>query len=118
MYQFVALHQSLQDNFPLPPKRILVTAFYPSAWIDDQLITERKAGLTKYLTSVVKSKEYEENQVLHQFLAASSPSSSARFDYEDAVPSTLSRTAALKFKAQAEVNASATFIAAAYYPDW
>ncbi|KAH9939318.1 glycoside hydrolase family 18 protein [Epithele typhae] len=114
---FVSLHDSLNDPGSLPPRRILATTFIPSAWLDDALITERKAGLSAYLTGLVDSPQFRSHQFLADFLAPSGPSSAARvLSLEDAVPSTLSRKAALA--AQGELEAEATKIAAAYYPDW
>ncbi|KIM81786.1 glycoside hydrolase family 18 protein [Piloderma croceum F 1598] len=111
--EFVALHQALDDKFLLPPKRLLAITFIPSAWIDDTLISERRAGLTKYLNDVLQSPEYKGNPALVAFLSQSTPTGS--FDFEDALPSMLSRKAALDLKAQ---SADVTPIAAAYYENW
>ena len=97
----------------MPPKRLLATTFIPSAWIDDTLISERRAGLTKYLNDVLQSPEYKGNPALAAFFSQSTPTSA--FDLEDALPSTLSRKAALDLKAQ---SADVTPIAAAYYENW
>ena len=113
--QFVALHDTLNDPGSLPPKRILSTTFVPSAWLDDTLIAERKAGLSAYLTGLVQSPQFRAHQFFADFLAPSAPPSK-HFSMEDAIPSTLSRKAALA--AQGEIAAEATPIAAAYYPDW
>lgn len=113
---FVELHAALKDDGTLPPKRILVTAFLPSAWVDDKLIAERKTGLSAYLNTLLSKDEYREHPLLKQFLSSSSPNSPNKdISLEDALPSTLSRKAALE--AQAHINAT-TRIAAAYYPDW
>ena len=116
--QFVALHDTLNDPGSLPPKRILATTFVPSAWLDDTLITERKAGLSAYLTGLLQSPQFRAHKFLLDFLTPSQPSTSAgTFSMEDALPSTLSRKAALE--AQSRLAAEATTpIAAAYYPDW
>ncbi|KAJ7578635.1 glycoside hydrolase family 18 protein [Mycena floridula] len=123
--EFVALHDDLGDNFDLPPKRILATTFLPSAWVDDELIAERKAGLTTYLTNVVNNPQYQKSPALKNFLSASPAEATASFDLEDILPSTLTRTKALALKAQAlsgapdtEIGTAATLIAASYYPDW
>jgi chitinase len=97
----------------LPPKRLLATTFIPSAWIDDTLISERRAGLTRYLNDILQSPEYKGNPALVEFLSQAPPTSA--FDLEDALPSTLSRKAALDLNAQ---SAAVTPIAAAYYEDW
>ncbi|KAJ7188715.1 glycoside hydrolase [Mycena filopes] len=114
--EFVALNAALDvQNIELPPKRILVTTFVPSAWVDDTLIAERTNGLKTYLNSLLASPEYQDHEALQAFLSPSLLASPRNFDLEDALPSTLSRKAAQKL---GEVTAAATFIAAAYYPDW
>ena len=115
--QFVALHDTLNDPGSLPPKRILATTFVPSAWLDDALIAERKAGLSAYLTGLLQSPQFRARKFLVDFLTPSTTAStSPDFNLEDALPSTLSRKAALS--AQSRLSAQATSIAAAYYPDW
>ncbi|KAE9391168.1 glycoside hydrolase [Gymnopus androsaceus JB14] len=126
--EFIALHNTLQPGKDLaaflPPKRILVTSFLPSAWLDDILIKERKTGLAVYLNALLDHPTYQDAPALNEFLNASDRSRTP-FDLEDALPSTMSRKKALELKAQllngngkSEVNAEATMIAAAYYPDW
>ena len=106
----------LGDKETLPPKRIIVTSFIPSAWADDSLIAERKAGLTTYLNALLKSTQYKDTTSLTSFLSQSS-GATMKLNPEDALPSTLSRKAALEV--QAQLSAAATsLIAAAYYPDW
>ena len=105
----------LGDSFSLPPKRILVTSFIPSAWVDDHLINERKVGLAAYLNSVLQSSDQREKPAVTDFLTSSSTAITGEFNYEDALPSTLSRKTALE--AQAKI-ATATPIAAAYHPAW
>ncbi|KAG6910361.1 hypothetical protein DXG01_011076 [Tephrocybe rancida] len=111
---------ALKDSFDLPPKRILATNFIPSAWIDDALITERKAGLTKYLSDLLKSADYKDATILHKFLSDDDSHALTEFHAEDAVPSTLSRKTAMKLGLESKdgVEATATPIAGAYYPDW
>ncbi|KAF8994877.1 glycoside hydrolase superfamily [Cyathus striatus] len=117
--EFVALHATLQDKLDLPPKRLLVTSFLPSAWVDDSLIAERKAGLAQYLSSLVEDPDYVYHPALVNFLTPRGAAGTDKFDIEDAVPSTLSRKAALALaKTVEDVKAEATMIAAAYYPDW
>ncbi|KAF9255037.1 glycoside hydrolase family 18 protein [Marasmius fiardii PR-910] len=128
---FIALDTALNSPAPLPPKRIIVTTFIPSAWMDNALINERRVGLTNYLTTVLKNPAFEGNPVLHEFLFSSSPRSSMRqLHLEDAVPSTLSRSTAVALVSdlrngnvvadggnEEKANASGP-IAAGYYPDW
>ncbi|KAJ7169103.1 glycoside hydrolase [Mycena crocata] len=113
---FVALDAALGvQDIELPPKRILATTFIPSAWVDDTLIAERKNGLTTYLKDLLTSPHYKDSNTLEEFLAPSLLASPRQFDLEDALPSTLSRKAAQQL---GDVTAAATFLAAAYYPDW
>ncbi|KAI8989856.1 glycoside hydrolase family 18 protein [Trametes punicea] len=115
--EFVALHETLNDPGSLPPKRILSTTFVPSAWLDDALITERKAGLSAYLTGLLQSPQFRVHKALIDFLTPSGPSTASRdFNLEDALPSTLSRKAALEV--QNKLSAEATPLYASYYPDW
>ncbi|KAJ7287158.1 glycoside hydrolase [Mycena rebaudengoi] len=115
--EFVALHSALSPiGAELPPKRLLATTFIPAAWVDDTLIAERKAGLEAYLFQLVQSPQYRDNEVLQEFLALSLQASPRQFDPEDALPSTLSRKKAEELLN--DVSTAATFIAAAYYPDW
>ncbi|KAJ3796868.1 glycoside hydrolase [Lentinula aff. detonsa] len=133
--EFLALHNKLQPGkdiaVSLPPKRILVTSFVPSAWLDDVLIKERKTGLAAYLTAILAHPMYHNAPALNEFLSSDeSKDTLAKLDLEDALPSTLSRQKALELKTQlvagegqaaaanGEVKAEATSIAAAYYPDW
>ncbi|GBE80217.1 glycoside hydrolase family 18 protein [Sparassis crispa] len=114
--EFVDVHSALADSEVLPPKRIMVTSFIPSAWVDDKLIAERKEGLNSYLTTILGLPEYREHAALVRLLTPVS-SAPAKFDPEDALPSTLSRKTALEL--QGKLSAAATTpIAAAYYPDW
>ncbi|KAF9458111.1 glycoside hydrolase family 18 protein [Collybia nuda] len=116
--EFVALHETLKDSLSLPPKRLLSTTFIPSAWVDDALIKERKAGLAQYLIDLLQSPDYKDNPAVLDFLTPKGNKSPVKFNLEDAVPSTLSRKTALDLTARGDVEAEATMIAAAYYPDW
>lgn len=101
----------LKDPFNLPPKRLLVTTFLPSAWADDALIQERKEGLAEYLTDLLLSSEFKYHSALHEFLLGEEVGSGSNnansdggpdrdnFDLEDALPSTLPRRAALTMAA-------------------
>ncbi|KAJ3917264.1 glycoside hydrolase family 18 protein [Lentinula edodes] len=133
--EFLALHNALQPSeditVSLPPKRILVTSFVPSAWLDDVLIEERKTGLAAYLNAILVHPTYRNAPALSDFLSSNeSKTSNPKLDLEDALPSTMSRQSALQLKAQllsgdgeatankGEMKVNATLIAAAYYPDW
>ncbi|KAJ7503010.1 glycoside hydrolase family 18 protein [Mycena galericulata] len=114
--EFSTLHATLcidDSDLELPPKRLLVTTFIPSAWADDALIAERKAGLEQYLCKLLQVPQYKNNDVVKEFLAPSISAPPLHFELEDAVPSTLSKKAADEL-----VNATKTYIAASYYPSW
>ncbi|KAJ7782639.1 glycoside hydrolase family 18 protein [Mycena metata] len=112
--EFTALHAALGVvELELPPKRLLVTTFVPSAWVDDALISERKAGLEQYLNKLLETPQYLESDAVQTFLALTIPASPSEFELEDAVPSTLSRKTAEEL-----ISATSTFIAGAYYPSW
>jgi len=111
----------LHDPYNLPPKRLLVTTFVPSAWADGALLSERKAGLTDYLFDLMSSPKYKDGPLLFEFLAGGAAERDDKFDLEDALPSTLTRTKAMAIAATAadgDVSAAAIKIAGAYYPDW
>ena len=112
------LHDSLHDTFTLPPKRFLVTTFIPSAWVDDALVAERKTGLASWLRDLLSSDDFKDNSALLAFLTPDASATPRHFGLEDVLPSTLSRKAGMKFAPEDEVDAMATPIAAAYYPDW
>lgn len=114
--QFVNLHRTLGDKFSLPPKRLLATTFIPLAWVDDTLISERKAGLSSYLVDLLNSPQHKKSPELTQFLNPNL-SSGRTFDVEDALPSTLSRKTALDLQDRIETKA-VTPIACSYYEDW
>ena len=89
----------------------------PSAWLDDTLIAERKAGLSAYLAGLLDSPQFRVHKFVIDFLTPSTTATpSGKLSMEDALPSTLTRKAALE--AQSLVSVEATPVAAAYYPDW
>lgn len=113
---------AVNGRLALPPKRILSTTFIPSAWIDDALIAERKIGLQTYLSGVLRASEYKGSKALADFLEGLTHADK-EFEVEDALPSTLSRQAALDMAkqvsiddAEGDIEPQATTIAAAYYP--
>ncbi|OCH94474.1 glycoside hydrolase [Obba rivulosa] len=117
--EFVELHSTLNDPGVLPPKRILVTYFLPSAWVDDRLIAERTDGLNSYLASLLQSPYLNTHPALLTFLSLSTTSSPTQFSLEDVLPSTLTHKAALEAQAQMTFSAQASVpVVAAYYPDW
>ncbi|KAG6824761.1 hypothetical protein H0H92_005892 [Tricholoma furcatifolium] len=112
---FVSLHDILKDPFELPPKRLITTNLIPSTWVDDSLITERKAGLTKYLSNLLKSPKYKDSAPLLQFLCDNDDHGT-----DDAMCSrSTSSSLFLELKATDNtVATAATPIAAAYYEKW
>ncbi|PPQ82293.1 hypothetical protein CVT25_008443 [Psilocybe cyanescens] len=122
--EFVTLHEALKDPYTLPPKRLLATTFIPSAWVDDELIAERKAGLAEYLVDLLSTPKYKDKSLLYEFLSAQTIERDMKFDPEDALPSTLTRKEAMQIAASepsegaAAAAANASMIAGAYYPSW
>ncbi|KAF8970626.1 glycoside hydrolase superfamily [Flammula alnicola] len=116
-----SMAKALNDPYNLPPKRLLATTFIPSAWVDDGLIAERKIGLTEYLFDILSTPKYKDQPLIFEFLSAQTLQRDQKFDLEDALPSTLTRTKALTLAsgaADSEISTSAAIISAAYYPDW
>ena len=70
-----------------------------------------------YINNLLKSAKYKDHSALATFLSAECDMTEElkELNLEDAVPSTLSRQAALEAHGKAAAN---SFIAAAYYPDW
>lgn len=111
---------ALGDEFFLPPKRLLATCLFPSGWIDDLLISERKTGLAMYLSALLWSPEYRNARVLHHFLRLDT-SSRLPIDLEDCLPSILSHNTALASMTSSHITSSIgqdMFVASAYYPAW
>ncbi|CAA7262225.1 unnamed protein product [Cyclocybe aegerita] len=126
--EFLILHEALRDEFILPPKRYLSTTLLPSAWVDDDLIAERKLGLARYLSSLLWSAEYRKHPLFLAFLKRGSTSDMRRgISVEDVLPSTL-----LKYRngdTAKQVGLDSVFVSkqvmsgwknilAAYYPEW
>ncbi|KIM37879.1 glycoside hydrolase family 18 protein [Hebeloma cylindrosporum] len=112
--EFVALHEALGDEFPIPPKRLLLTSLIPSAWVDDELIAERKAGLAKYLSALLWSPEYQKAAVFQDFITRNGINPASGVDFEDVLPSVfLGNHGALS-----KNLAMGGFLSAAHYPEW
>lgn len=112
--QFVALHHHLQDPFILPSKHAITTGVVPLAWVDDDLIAERKAGLNVYLTNIIKAPEFQLHPIVHEFMSRA-PNALCRS--ETSVPCMISRDKATASRNELEPD-SRRPIAAAYYPTW
>ncbi|KAF9027393.1 glycoside hydrolase, partial [Hymenopellis radicata] len=105
--QFVELHASLGDPYQLPPKKSLAHVVVPSAWVDDELIASRKAGLLAYINALLRSARYRESHVLLSFLSD---------DDEHITPAMICNLEA-NLASQPATSLS-TYVAGAYYPDW
>lgn len=98
---------------------MLLTLFFPSAWVDDQLIAERKAGLAKYLSSILWAPEFKDTPLIQEFLSREAIIPfGAELDVEDVLPSTLSRKAISSFFSLRKAPKNPTLLSAAYYPEW
>jgi len=94
--EFVDLHKTLGDDLTLPPKHSFEVVFVPGAWIDYKLIRERKDGLTAYLAALLSKNEWRLNTDLLKFLTTTDIDVGIGFDMQDALPSTISKTAGLE----------------------
>lgn len=127
------MHASLRDPYSLPAKRTLIN-LVPSAWVNDDLIIERKEGLILYLHSLLQSAELQDHPILIQFLT---PGPFAPFGTPQIRRDTLtvpmeSRSMAsitpvksrfLSSKSEsdhdeAEIAGSVIPVAGTYYPSW
>lgn len=102
----------------MPAKHNFTTAIVPLAWIDDQLITERKIGLTAYLNHLNIIPEYQTNEIFTQFLSSQSFNSTIFSEAVDNPPAMISRNMATISSASGDPETNAVPIAAAYYPTW
>jgi len=113
--------EALKDPYNLPSKRLFVTTFIPSAWADDTLIAERKAGLADYLFDVLSTPKYKDTEIVQEFLSGRSTETEQKFDLEDALPSTVTRNKALALASNAldgNISAQAAMIYGSYYTSW
>ncbi|KXN90766.1 Chitinase A1 [Leucoagaricus sp. SymC.cos] len=119
--EFVALHACLRDPFSLPAKRA-ITNLVPSAWVNDELIAERKEGLTFYLHSLLQSAEIQDHPILVQFLTPGSFAPFGTPQIERDVPIVRMESKSLsepdQDNAQVVNSMTPTPIAGAYYPSW
>ncbi|KAF8721973.1 hypothetical protein AX14_010033 [Amanita brunnescens Koide BX004] len=111
--QFVKLQHSLKDMFPLPPRHSFASAIRVSNRIKDSLISERKAGLSAYLSFLLNTPGYREHGVLKHFLSPQSETNA------------MSKLPQMVYLNKAVLNTSACpptvttqSIIASYYPSW
>lgn len=90
----------------MPSKKTLTTTMVSSAWVDDELIIERKRGLAAYIDFLLGKPHFEEQSVFVKFLSPGSFSSEA-----------IDTPLEMRFK-DAATGPDRTFIAASYYPAW
>ncbi|KAF7428523.1 hypothetical protein PC9H_007747 [Pleurotus ostreatus] len=67
--EFYELHLSLGDQYNFPPKRSVSNSLLPRAWVDDELIAERKHGLQDYMTNVLGDSKLTGNAAITMFLS-------------------------------------------------
>ncbi|KAF8064331.1 glycoside hydrolase superfamily [Lyophyllum atratum] len=116
--QFVGLRDYLGDSFLFPPKRVLANALAPSAWVDDGLIAERKAGLVEYLDNLNATPEFQKNDAFLQFLSSPSFDASSLPISIQGAPAMVSCGMVTINPASYEADTRAAPVAAAYYPAW
>jgi len=123
----------LRDPYPLPAKHTL-TNLVPSAWINDDLIMERKEGLILYLHNLLQSAELQDHPILIQFLTPGpfAPFGTPQIRHDTLTVPMQSRSVAsitpvqsriLSIKSEsdhdeAEIARPVTPVAATYYPSW
>ncbi|KAF8890746.1 glycoside hydrolase family 18 protein [Infundibulicybe gibba] len=101
--EFYALHASMKSPYKFPPKRTFSSTL-PSAWVDDQLIEERKTALAAYINSVLWDSDLRANPTLLQFL--SDGANVISMTSKEGIPSLVT------------VPDISSPIAASYYPTW
>ncbi|KAK0216319.1 glycoside hydrolase family 18 protein [Armillaria fumosa] len=112
--EFAALHDALGDPYSLPPKNSVFNAIIPSAWVDDELIAERKDGLLAYLNSLLRSSRYQASSKLLAFLNPNYMTDVHGLD-DEITPSMICK---VNLTIKAPVSRLSSPVAAAYYPDW
>ncbi|KAF9458110.1 glycoside hydrolase family 18 protein [Collybia nuda] len=116
--QFVKLQGCLRDAYTLPPKHKLSTTVFPLAWIDDQLITERKFGLAAYLNHLINIPEFQTNTIFTQFLSSQTFDTTSFSEILDNPPAMISKDLVAIHNANGNPETNAAPISAAYYPTW
>ncbi|KAG7443202.1 glycoside hydrolase family 18 protein [Guyanagaster necrorhizus] len=112
--EFSALHDALDDPYALPPKNSVFNALVPSAWANDELITESKDRLLAYLNSLLRSSLYQSSSKLLAFLNLNYITDVQGFD-DEITPSMICKA---NLTIKAPVSSLSSLVAAAYYPDW
>jgi chitinase len=103
----------------LPPRRALANIVVPFAWINDQLISERKAGLTDYLNHLITIREFQDNKTLLQFLTSQLFDPAQLLDTPNNLPSMVSMNVLTPNKTKIEPDDPRLApVAATYYPTW
>ncbi len=75
--------------------------------------------MANYLTDILSTPDYKDQAIVFEFLSTQSSERDQKFDLEDALPSTLTRTRALALAADVNgLTTASTMIMGAYYPDW
>ncbi|KIY52226.1 glycoside hydrolase, partial [Fistulina hepatica ATCC 64428] len=110
--EFVRLHELLDDPYTLPDKK-LTHQLLPLAWLDDDLICERKRGLSGYINDLLRDPLFNSRPELLDFLAL-------KLDIPLMTSVTGSATGfvSTNVSARRNISRSASCIAASYYPNW
>ncbi|KAF9523268.1 glycoside hydrolase family 18 protein [Crepidotus variabilis] len=106
--EFIALHQGIGDEFLLPAKRSLAIAVVPYAWVNNNLIEERKKGLQAYLLLLLHESRYCEHLALRRFFTPEV--------FQEHLPSYPKEFTTEDVKKLEEEKGKP--IAASYYPSW
>uniref|UniRef100_A0A8H8CJU2 Chitinase n=1 Tax=Psilocybe cubensis TaxID=181762 RepID=A0A8H8CJU2_PSICU len=118
--EFVTLKEALEVPFPLPPKHVFATSFLPSAWVDNQLIEERKRGLQMFLTHLLHRLDARSSATFLAFIGASDLVMNESCFWPKAGLPEMSFKGTLMPKEilKNEPERTTKPIAAAYYPSW
>lgn len=93
----------------------MTTSLVPSAWVDDELIKERKAGLQMYLTNLLHDLNFRAHLELIRFLTPSAGFKDA--ERSGASPVMVSKGAPVSRRVLNDEDIRKP-IAASYYPAW
>ena len=107
--------ETLGSSSPLPPKRAITTSLVPSAWVDDELIKERKAGLQIYLTNLLHDLKFRAHLELIRFLAPSAGFRDAEVSSASPVMTAKGAPVSRPVLNDEDIRKP---IAASYYPAW
>ncbi|KIY48965.1 glycoside hydrolase [Fistulina hepatica ATCC 64428] len=111
--QFVRLHELLDDPYVLPDKKV-AHQLLPLAWLDDDLLCERKHGLSGCMNDLLRDPVFNSRPEPLDFLAVK---------LDTPLMTSVTGSAAMGLvstdvSARKNISRPASCIAASYYPNW